>query len=93
MRHLKAFVKIVPYVPTYLIKLGGLVLGIDVVLIRGNTQPLLVLLAAFMMSGAQLSQGTVAAFFERVFGPPIHHQQPPPPPPPAELPPARDTPA
>jgi hypothetical protein len=78
MRLLVRIGEVAVFLPTFVIKIAGLVLGIDEVLIRNNTKPLIVLLAAFMMAGGQVSQGAVTAFMDRLFGPSITHERKPP---------------
>lgn len=51
------------------IKLGGLAIAIDQGLLRPHPVPVALALAAFMMAGAQLSEGTLLAVIDHLFRP------------------------
>lgn len=65
---MKNFVTTTTFVITNLIKLSGLVLGVRTGLTTGDTPTML--LAAFMMAGAQVSETLILGIFERFLGSP-----------------------
>lgn len=59
---------------TYATKLVGLASAFNQLLLQKDPRPLPLAVAAFMMAGAQLSEGLVLAFLDRMM---MSHEHPP----------------
>jgi hypothetical protein len=66
---------------TSVIKLVGLASAFNQLLLQGDAKPLSLVVAAFMMSGAQVSEGLILSFIDRLMAgdphqPPAGSQKP-----------------
>lgn len=64
-----------PLLVTNITKLAGLGLALNEVFIQAHPRTLEILLSAFMMAGAQISEDTVMSLWGRIFAvEPSHHE-------------------
>ena len=66
MRRLQLLGQVLTYVISTAIKLAGLFIAVDQLLLHSSTKPVYLALAAFMMAGAQLTEQGVLAFLEHL---------------------------